>query len=261
MSKGIEGTHKDIEEEKGSRGSAVNKKEAVEVDICFVLMPFGGWFDKYYEQIYKVAVEEAGLKAFRADDIYRPGTIINDVWELTKKSKIVIADLTDRNSNVLYELGLAHALAKPAIIITPAEELVPFDLRQLRLLIYNKDEPNWGDLLKDRISSSVKEILKSPIKSVLPTFMNVSEVEKNETTPLERELYKLKQQFEAFKRDVSSSAFSLKYPTESYKIVDSLQALATVSPGIKLSGGVEIGGFPQASAKVYEIQEGNDRSV
>ena len=84
----------------------------------------------------------------RADDIYRPGNVINDNWNLTKEAKIILADLTDRNSNVLYELGLAHALAKPAIIVTPDENLVPFDLRQLRLLIYDVNQPQWGNKLK-----------------------------------------------------------------------------------------------------------------
>ncbi|UCH95687.1 MAG: hypothetical protein JSV88_02260, partial [Candidatus Aminicenantes bacterium] len=101
--------------------STVNKKdepihEGNSKDICFIIMPFGGWFDTYYESIYIPAIKSAGLEPKRADNLYRPSTIVNDIWTYTKKAKIVLADLSERNPNVFYELGLAHALAKPAIL-------------------------------------------------------------------------------------------------------------------------------------------------
>lgn len=110
-------------------------------DICFTIMPFGGWFDDYYETIYSPAIENAGLRPFRADDIYTPGSITNDIWNYTKKSKLLLADLTDKNPNVFYELGLAHALAKPVILITEDVEDIPFDLRPLRVIKYDKNLP------------------------------------------------------------------------------------------------------------------------
>ena len=71
-------------------------------ETCFTIMPFGGWFDDYYESIYKPAIEKAGLKPRRADDLYRPSTIVNDIWSCTKESKLVLADLTGKNPNVFY---------------------------------------------------------------------------------------------------------------------------------------------------------------
>ncbi len=84
---------------------------------CFVIMPFGGWLDDYYDEIYVPAIETSGLRAHRADDLFRPSTIVNDIWAYTKKAKLLIADLSGKNPNVFYELGLAHALAKPAILV------------------------------------------------------------------------------------------------------------------------------------------------
>jgi len=100
---------------------------------CFVIMPFGGWFDIYYQDIYIKAIESAGFIANRADDLYRPGNIVNDIWNLTKEADVILADLTNKNPNVFYELGLAHAITKPAILITASMDDVPFDLRSLRV--------------------------------------------------------------------------------------------------------------------------------
>jgi hypothetical protein len=49
-------------------------------DVCFVIMPFGGWLDDYYQDIYCPAIEAAGLEPHRADDLFRPSTIVNDIW-------------------------------------------------------------------------------------------------------------------------------------------------------------------------------------
>jgi len=94
-------------------------------DICFVLMPFGGWLDNYYETIYRPAIDASGLEPHRADDLFRPSTIVNDIWAYTRRAKLLLADLSGRNPNVFYELGLAHALAKPAILVAESMEEIP----------------------------------------------------------------------------------------------------------------------------------------
>jgi hypothetical protein len=90
----------------------------VDPKLCFVLMPFGDPFDGYYEQIIKPTVESAGLHALRADEVYGTTAIIRDIWESIWRARIVIADVTGKNPNVNYELGLSHALAVPTILIT-----------------------------------------------------------------------------------------------------------------------------------------------
>ncbi len=90
-----------------------DKKENKTKQTYFMIMPFRGWFDKYYEDIYKPAIEDAGFDSKRADDLYRPGNIVNDIWTYTKEASVILADLTNKNPNVFYELGLAHAITKP----------------------------------------------------------------------------------------------------------------------------------------------------
>jgi hypothetical protein len=156
------------------KGSAASTppKEGTE-SVCFVIMPFGGWFDDYYFKIYKPAIEEAGLVPHRADDLYRPSTITNDIWTYTQRANVVLADLSGKNPNVFYELGLAHSLAKPAIMVTQTMEDIPFDLRSLRIIVYDKNEPNWGDDLREKIVQSLKETCASPVESILPAFLSV----------------------------------------------------------------------------------------
>jgi hypothetical protein len=169
-------------------------------------MPFGGWFDDYYTAIFRPAIEAAGLVPCRADDLYRPSTIVNNIWTYTKEAKIILADLTDKNPNVFYELGLAHALAKPAIIVAESIDDVPFDLRALRVIEYNKNAPDWGALLRQKIEISIEEILKSPLESVLPVFLNVKGSTTPPTvTPHEKEILELKQDMELLRREIRNT--------------------------------------------------------
>ena len=151
-------------------------------DICFAIMPFGGWFDGYYSSIYQPAINDAGLVPKRADDLYRPSTIVNDIWAYTRQAKLVLADLSGKNPNVFYELGLAHALAKPAILVAETMNDVPFDLRALRVIEYDKNEPNWGESLKEKITKAIREVLSAPLAAVLPAFLeakpNAEEMER-----------------------------------------------------------------------------------
>lgn len=174
-------------------------------DTCFTIMPFGNWFDYYYESIYVPAIKSTGLTPRRADDLYRPSAIVHDIWTLTQDAKIILADLSGKNPNVFYELGLAHALTKPAILITESMDDVPFDLRSLRVIVYDKNEPNWGDALQQKIETSIKEILVSPLEAVLPTFLKVKEsTTKKTVTREEKELITLRQDIDLVKHQLQA---------------------------------------------------------
>lgn len=166
-------------------------------------MPFGSWFDDYYESIYVPAIESAGLTPRRADDLYRPSAIVNDIWTMTKEAAIILADLSGKNPNVFYELGLAHALTKPAILVTEAMEDVPFDLRSLRVIVYEKNEPNWGDILGEKIENAIREIVASPLDSVLPTFLKVKETKKT-VSKEEKDLISLRQDMDLIRHQIQA---------------------------------------------------------
>lgn len=139
-------------------------------DTAFVISPFGEPFDTYFEQILKPALEECGLFAVRGDSIYRPTTIVDEIWQGIRDAKLLIAELTGRNPNVFYELGLAHAISKPVILISESIDDVPFDLRAIRVLLYNKNHPSWGDQLKISLARAISEVLQSPTSAIPTTF-------------------------------------------------------------------------------------------
>lgn len=162
-------------------------------NFCFVLMPFDNQFADYYQKIYKPAIEQCKLVARRADSIYRPSPILHDIWNFINDSALVLADITGKNPNVMYELGLSHAIAKPAIIISNNIDDVPFDLRSLRILLYNTHNPSWAEELKTSITKAITETIDSPTDAVLPTFLKVRPTKQEDVGDLKKDLIEIKQ--------------------------------------------------------------------
>ena len=103
----------------------------------FLIMPFDEEFDPVYSGFIKPVLEDIGFNVVRADDIQNQRSILRDVLEKIDRSDLIVADLTSANPNVFYELGLAHMLRKPVILVTQSIDEVPFDLRPYRLLEYS----------------------------------------------------------------------------------------------------------------------------
>lgn len=80
---------------------------------------------------------------------------------------MLIAELTLRNPNVYYELGIAHALKKPVVLVCSNEEDVPFDLKHIRVIYYNIYDPFWGIKLIDKIAENIISAIKNPEETIL----------------------------------------------------------------------------------------------
>ncbi len=136
-------------------------------DSCFVMQPFSPPLGGYYESIYKPAIEKAGLTAVRADaDIFGTGKIIDQVWHGINAAKVLVAELTSRNPNVFYELGLAHALRKPVVLVSSNEEDVPFDLQHIRVIYYTVTDPFWGSKLIEKVAENILSAIRSPEEAI-----------------------------------------------------------------------------------------------
>jgi hypothetical protein len=116
----------------------------------FVAMPFGGVYDIYFSTI-KPVLEKCKCNCIRADELYKPREIIDLVWQEIRRASLVIADITDGNPNVMYEVGYAHALASPTILLCQDKDKVPFDLRHQRLITYSTDSNGCKKLMRDLI--------------------------------------------------------------------------------------------------------------
>lgn len=106
-----------------------------EYNSSFVLTPFAPSFSEIYSTI-KSAVQKLGMTCSRSDDFYQSGRVMNTVLENIKRAEIIIADLTMRNANVFYELGIAHSIKGNVILLAQDAGDVPFDLRDFHMIIY-----------------------------------------------------------------------------------------------------------------------------
>ena len=143
------------------------------LDTCFVMMPFGEYYDAYYKEVYIPAIKEAGFEPVRADELFSSGSVVEQIWEQIQKAKVLLADLTGKNANVFYELGLAHAACKPVVFASGVLEDVPFDLRHLRVIIYETREPNWNMKLKANLTAYLKNAKSDPSKSIPQPFRDI----------------------------------------------------------------------------------------
>lgn len=105
--------------------------------FCFVLMPFDTSFDDIYNYGIKESCKEVEAYCERVDEQIFRETILDRIYNQISKADLVIADMTGRNSNVFYEVGYAHALDKPTILLTNKSDDIPFDLKHYPHIIYD----------------------------------------------------------------------------------------------------------------------------
>jgi hypothetical protein len=90
--------------------------------------------DEIYKYIVMPAVESVGLKSYRSDLDYSPGAITPRFLSELLAARVVIADLTGKNPNVFYELGIAHSFGRPLISLADSAKLLPFDAKDERII-------------------------------------------------------------------------------------------------------------------------------
>jgi hypothetical protein len=156
--------------------------------VCFVVMGFGTKTDfetgrtldlnASYEAIIKPAVEDAGLRCVRADEVMHSGVIDKPMFDLLLKADLVVADLSTSNPNALYELGVRHALKPYATILIKEEDgRFHFDLNHVVTMQYKHLGPDIGmreaqakrTELKDKIIAIMKaQETDSPVFTFIP---------------------------------------------------------------------------------------------
>lgn len=117
-------------------------------NLIAVMMPFKELFSPVYNMIKKTC-KEKDIDCKRADDLWINETIIQDIFELIFACKVLVADFSEKNPNVFYEVGIAHALGKTVIPIAQSMDDVPADLRHHRVLLYNANEEGLGKFSLD----------------------------------------------------------------------------------------------------------------
>ena len=113
---------------------------------CFVIMPLSdpdgyesGHFKQVFEDLFAPACESAGYRAIRADEVRQTNLIHLDVLQKIIESPMALCDLSSRNPNVLFELGLRQAFDKPVVLVQEVGTPPIFDIHPLRYTNYHKD--------------------------------------------------------------------------------------------------------------------------
>jgi hypothetical protein len=102
----------------------------------FVVMQFSEPYKQLYSEVIQPVANEFGLEAYHVGEVFGPGVILNDIVQGLVEAKVVIAEVTPSNQNVFYELGYAHALGKPTILLAERGKQLPFDITGYRCLFY-----------------------------------------------------------------------------------------------------------------------------
>lgn len=127
----------------------------------FVVMQFTEEYNNLYKEVIIPVAEKKGLEVIRADEFYSSTPILNDIIRSIKESSIIIAEITPDNPNVFYEIGYAHAINKPTILICDRKrEKLPFDISSFRTLFY--DNTISG---KSKIEQSLKKYLENILEN------------------------------------------------------------------------------------------------
>lgn len=130
---------------------------------CFVIQPFdSGKFDKRFDDVYKPAIEAAGLEAYRVDRDPKVEVAIEAIEEGIRNAAICLADITTDNPNVWYELGYAFASGRP-VVMTCSDERVgrryPFDIQHRAVVNYKSEAPRDFDDLNSTITTRLRALL------------------------------------------------------------------------------------------------------
>ncbi|MBN2347816.1 MAG: hypothetical protein JXJ22_03200 [Bacteroidales bacterium] len=137
-----------------------SKIEQVDIGLCFVLMPFTEeWSDRVYKRYIRENIESMGLQCLRADNLSGQ-IIIEDIWVKINQAALIIADVTGRNPNVMYELGIAHTIGKPVILITQEIDKIPFDFTHLRHYEY-EDNVTGQESFSNHLKSVIPKMYKN----------------------------------------------------------------------------------------------------
>ena len=124
-------------------------------------MEFSPPFENLFNEVIKPVSDECGIKAEKADDVLGPGLIIADIVKKLQEADIVIADVTPTNANVYYEIGYAHAIGKPTILLAEKGKQLPFDISGFRTLFYENSIAG-----KSQIEKGLRRHLEAIVKDI-----------------------------------------------------------------------------------------------
>lgn len=155
----------------GGNGMWINpifkaRELVVDTNMCFCVLPFNSKRLELFDEVIKPSLENKfDLTVIRSGKISAPNLDIREnIWTYINKAAFIIADLSDYNANVYYELGICHTLGKKVITLCDEDSLekdyggkLPFDVSTINTIIY-KNSGAGPKKLVDDIEKNVKAL-------------------------------------------------------------------------------------------------------
>ncbi|MBK3629661.1 hypothetical protein JHN59_33585 [Streptomyces sp. MBT49] len=156
---------------------------------CFFISPIGTAnsdvrrrSDQILKHIIKPACQECGYAAIRADEIDNSGMISTQILERILNDGIVIADLTDQNPNVFYELAVRHAVRKPFIQIIAEGQSIPFDVQGIRTIEVDHQDLDSAASARESITKAIRAIDEGqPVDTPMTYTLNLQDLRSSGT--------------------------------------------------------------------------------
>lgn len=164
---------------------------------CFVIAPIGEASsdtrkrsDQILKHVVAPAVDACGYeKPVRADQIAEPGMITSQVIQHIVDDELVIADLTERNPNVFYELAVRHAVRRPLVQMIRKGDQIPFDVAGARTVFVDHKDLDSVEAAIEEISNQIRALEKDPSKLETPISVSLDlQLLKQSENPEERSL-------------------------------------------------------------------------
>ncbi len=126
---------------------------------AFVIMQYTKVYNQLYDEVIEPTVKMERIHCIRADREFTTGLVTTKIAQYIEKSAFIIADITPDNPNVFYELGYAHAINKPVILLSNLKrKKVPFDINNYDKLTYENNS-NGRQELKGKLKECIKKVL------------------------------------------------------------------------------------------------------
>lgn len=156
--------------------------------FIFVLMPFDNSFDDIYNYGVKQTANQSGFYCERVDEQIFEGSILTRIYNQIQKADLIISDLSNKNPNVFYETGYAHALNKKVILLTQDSNDIPFDLKHYPHIIYGRNIKQLSESLTLKLNWFKENKIGKSDSSGFIEFYNLGQLIKKDSTVIIRQI-------------------------------------------------------------------------
>jgi nucleoside phosphorylase/DNA-binding NarL/FixJ family response regulator len=148
--------------------------QKAELADVFVMMPLKDEYKQFYKNIIQPFFEPKYPICRRADEFFGPGIVMPNIFEYIKSASFCLGDISGRNENVIFEVGMTHALERSVILITRDKKDVPNVLEPIRWFLFQEDRPQE---LCEKLEKAVEELERSNYQALFERGSSVANID------------------------------------------------------------------------------------